>query len=383
LALIFGCSLVLGFGANAVVAAGHALVADVAASWRNAALNLLDICFGLGLATLPLFVQTIQGKGGLPAVFWVLGLGTAGLFLLVLTLRFPGPAHQDAAALGEAKTLFRNPSFWLLAIALFMYVGAEVSVGKWVVTFMERDPQILAQQGLDATALTAISRTSTQALDHFFETDTTGVRVATYALRSLSFFAFALLFGRLVSSLLLSVFRVNSLILLTVGSGLNAAALIISVFSRQPSLVRMGLIMPAFGMDPYFPDLSGFGFGDDATSRRHRDEPGDGSWICRTFGNSTGCRLCLVRGGRNNGKRPGRTQRGDRGLRHHVALAYCSDISRAPAGITLIIKCRCIKMHKKLQDKDESLSPDSLSVMMPLMKTCNKDDLCSLIGKLL
>jgi len=41
------------------------------------------------------------------------------------------------------------------------------------------------------------------------------------------------------------------------------------------------------------------------------------------------------------------------------------------------------KMHKKLQDKDDSLSPDSLSVMMPLMKTCNKDDLCSLIGKLL
>ena len=105
LALIFGCSLVLGFGANAIVAAGHALVADVAASWRNAALNLLDICFGLGLATLPLFVQTIQGKGGLPAVFWVLGLGTVGLFLLVLTLRFPGAAHQDAAALGEAKTL--------------------------------------------------------------------------------------------------------------------------------------------------------------------------------------------------------------------------------------------------------------------------------------
>jgi fucose permease len=257
LALIFGCSLVLGFGANAVVAAGHALVADIAASWRNAALNLLDICFGLGLATLPLFVQTIQGKGGLPAVFWVLGLGTVGLFLLVLTLRFPGATHQDAAALGEAKTLFRNPSFWLLAIALFMYVGAEVSVGKWVVTFMERDPQIIAQQGLDATALTAISRTSTQALDHFFETDTTGVRVATYALRSLSFFAFALLFGRLVSSLLLSVFRANSLILLTVGSGLNAAALIISFTAGNPSLVRMGLIIAGFGMGPIFPTSVG------------------------------------------------------------------------------------------------------------------------------
>ena len=51
---IFCCSLVLGLGANALVAAGHALVADVASLWRNAALNLLDICFGLGLAALPL-----------------------------------------------------------------------------------------------------------------------------------------------------------------------------------------------------------------------------------------------------------------------------------------------------------------------------------------
>ncbi len=54
LLLIFACSLTLGLGANAIVAAGHALVADVASSWRNAALNLLDICFGLGLASLPL-----------------------------------------------------------------------------------------------------------------------------------------------------------------------------------------------------------------------------------------------------------------------------------------------------------------------------------------
>src|SRR3982751_4286267 len=79
---IFGCSLVLGFGANAIVAAGHALVADVAAHWRNSALNLLDICFGLGLAALPLVVQGIQRRGGLGMVFWSLGGGA--LLLLIL-----------------------------------------------------------------------------------------------------------------------------------------------------------------------------------------------------------------------------------------------------------------------------------------------------------
>src|SRR5204863_3036657 len=110
--LNFRCSFVLGVGANAMVAAGHALVADVASLWRNAALNLLDICFGLGLAALPLVVQRIQGRGGLPPVFWTLGVASALLLLLVMILRFPAPAHPEASALGGAKGLFGNPSFW-------------------------------------------------------------------------------------------------------------------------------------------------------------------------------------------------------------------------------------------------------------------------------
>src|SRR5262249_46736427 len=79
LMIIFACSLALGFGANAIVAAGHALVADVASSWRNAALNLLDICFGLGLASLPLVVQSMQQRGGVAMIFW--SLGAAGMVL--------------------------------------------------------------------------------------------------------------------------------------------------------------------------------------------------------------------------------------------------------------------------------------------------------------
>src|SRR5919202_2823307 len=254
---IFGCSLVLGFGANAIVAAGHALVADVAALWRNAALNLLDICFGLGLAALPLVVQQIQGRGGLPPVFWSLCGAAALLLLLVLILRFPAPAHPEASALGGAKELFRNPSFWLLAVALFMYVGAEVSVGKWVVTFMERDARLLASQGLDAARLQELQRAAPDALNRFFETDPAGVRAATYALRTLSACAFALLAGRLVSGLLLSLLRVNSLVLLTAGSALTAAALAVAFRADGPSAVRAGLVAAGLGMGPIFPTSVG------------------------------------------------------------------------------------------------------------------------------
>jgi fucose permease len=257
LALVFGCSLVLGFGANAIVAAGHALVADVAADWRNSALNLLDICFGLGLAALPLVVQRIQQRGGLGLVFWSLGGISVALLVLILAPRFPRPAHPEASALSGARELFGKPSFWLLAIALFMYVGTEVSVGKWVVTFMERDARLLAGHGLDPAQLRALATAAPDALSRFFETEPAGRFVADYALTTLSLFAFALLAGRLVSSLLLGRARVNSFVLLTAGSLLTTAGLVIAFTAGSPGVVRAGLLAAGFGMGPIFPTSVG------------------------------------------------------------------------------------------------------------------------------
>lgn len=257
LPLIFGCSLALGLGANAIVASGHALVVDVAAAWRNAALNLLDICFGLGLAALPLVVQRLQQRGGLGLIFSALAGITVVLFILVLALRFPVPIKSESSTIGGAADLFRNPSFLLLALGLFMYVGAEVSVGKWVVTFMQRDERILASQGLEATRLQELAHLPPDSLSQFFETDPLGVAVAGYALGTLTFFAIALLIGRLVSSLVLGIFRVNSFLLITAGSVITTVSLIIALTASTAGTVRLGLIVAGFGMGPIFPTSVG------------------------------------------------------------------------------------------------------------------------------
>ena len=257
LLLIFACSLTLGLGANAIVAAGHALVADVASTWRNAALNLLDICFGLGLASLPLVVQRLQQRGGLGLIFSALGGAAVILLVLILASRFPRPTHPESSPIEEAPALFRNPSFLLLAIALFMYVGTEVSVGKWVVTFMERDPLILASQGLSSAEVQTLAHTSPDALSRFFESDPLGYAVAGYALSTLSLFAMALLVGRLVSSFLLGIVRVNSFLLITVGSALTTVSLIIAFTAHSAGTVRLGLIAAGFGMGPIFPTSVG------------------------------------------------------------------------------------------------------------------------------
>lgn len=257
LASIFICSLLLGLGANAIVSSGHALVAEIASAGRNAALNLLDICFGLGLAALPLAVQSIQQRGGLGLVFTLMTVVTGLLVVGVLFTKFPRPAYPESHLAKEASELFRAPSFWLLAAALFMYVGAEVSVGKWVVTFLERDARLLAGAGLDAARLAELAHMSPEALSAFFERDPAGVAVATYALRTLSFFAFALLAGRLASSLLLGVARVNSLVLLTLGSGLTTLGLVLAFTADTPAGVRWWLVVAGFGMGPIFPTSVG------------------------------------------------------------------------------------------------------------------------------
>jgi len=174
-----------------------------------------------------------------------------------MTSRFPAPTQSHSSGAGEAGSLFGNPSFLLLALALFMYVGAEVSVGKWVVTFMERDASILASQGVSAANLETMSRMSPDVLNKFFEADPIGVGIAGYALRTLSLFAMALLVGRLVSSLLLGVLRVNSFLLMTAGSLLTMVSLVIAFTASSSSTVRLGLIAAGFGMGPIFPTSVG------------------------------------------------------------------------------------------------------------------------------
>jgi fucose permease len=174
-----------------------------------------------------------------------------------VTSRFPAPTQSHSSGAREAVSLFANPSFLLLAFALFMYVGAEVSVGKWVVTFMERDANILASQGVSATHLQAMSRMSPDALNKFFEADPIGVGIAGYALSTLSLFATALLIGRLVSSVLLGVLRVNSVLLMTAGSLLTTVSLIVAFTANSASTVRLGLIAAGFGMGPIFPTSVG------------------------------------------------------------------------------------------------------------------------------
>ncbi|MEW6127061.1 MAG: MFS transporter [Acidobacteriota bacterium] len=247
--LVFLCGFVLGIGANAIVSAGHALVGDVAVSWRDAALNLLDICFGLGLSTLPLIFNP---QAALSQIFWILAAAALALVLVVVVPKFPKPSHPESFPFSEAKGLFGSLSFWLLAIALFMYVGSEVAVGKWVTTLLQKDSQLLTSFGLNEQ-MQNMARTSAD----FFKEDALGKNVADFALKTLSWFGFSLMIGRLISSFLLGVAKVNSFLLLAVGSAITAIGLGLAFNSTSPEAVRWGVFASGIGMGPIFPTSVG------------------------------------------------------------------------------------------------------------------------------
>src|SRR5262249_51636048 len=130
-------------------------------------------------------------------------------------------------------------------------------VGKWVVTFMERDPRILASHGLTTDRLANISSMSPDVLNRFFEADPQGYAIAGYALTTLTLFAMALLVDRLVSSVALGVLRVNSYVLITIGSLLTSVSLIVAFTATTATTVRLGLMAAGFGMGPIFPTSVG------------------------------------------------------------------------------------------------------------------------------
>jgi len=115
----------------------------------NEMLGFLHAAYGLGAAMGPLIATAMVTKGHLDwYYFYYLMLGLSCLELLVLPLTFrhaTGAVHRattpiDTSGGGASsiKEALRNPITWICAFFLLSYVGVEVSLGGWLVTFMLR-----------------------------------------------------------------------------------------------------------------------------------------------------------------------------------------------------------------------------------------------------
>ncbi|CAM1509213.1 Fc.00g029520.m01.CDS01 [Cosmosporella sp. VM-42] len=144
---VLPCALIFaGFG-NGIEDSGYnAWVGNMHNA--NELLGLLHGSYGLGATISPLIASAMVTKGNLEwYTFFYIMIGMAVVEFIVGMSAFwtaTGAAYRERLKYNNSKdrittrTVLREPITWLVAVFLLGYVGAEVSLGGWIVTFMLR-----------------------------------------------------------------------------------------------------------------------------------------------------------------------------------------------------------------------------------------------------
>jgi fucose permease len=140
----------LGVGGGTVVTAANSLVSDVSEAHRGAALNLVNLFFGLGALATPLMAANLFGRNWVRLCYTIAALTVVTLAIEAFT-RMPGPTGAGRFVLADAVPVLGHPLLFLVGLFLFLYIGCEVGVWNWL-------PRHLIAQGIpESQALNILS----------------------------------------------------------------------------------------------------------------------------------------------------------------------------------------------------------------------------------
>ncbi|HXT35825.1 MAG TPA: MFS transporter [Chloroflexota bacterium] len=132
---------VIGLGGGVIDSGSNAMMNDIAAPEKHATeQSYLHTFFGIGALLGPLLIGACLAlHGGWRPAWAVAAIGAAALVSLFARLRLPERrvASEPVSVAGVAL-LARDPLLLLLGLLIGAYVGAEVLVGDWAATFLER-----------------------------------------------------------------------------------------------------------------------------------------------------------------------------------------------------------------------------------------------------
>jgi MFS transporter, FHS family, glucose/mannose:H+ symporter len=123
-------AFVYGLGGGILNTATNALISELSASGRGAALNLLGFSFGMGAVAAPLLMSVTGGRLSSSTVVRVLALAAAIVLIPVLALQFPTPAHAKMPLRSLLKIL-GQPLVWVFGVLLFFESGNENCMFVW------------------------------------------------------------------------------------------------------------------------------------------------------------------------------------------------------------------------------------------------------------
>lgn len=123
---------VLGIGGGIVVTGANTLVSDIGEGNRATVLNFLNLFFGLGGLATPFISANLLKKDAFKLCY-LTAILTAGTLIVHFTAPIPPPSGERGFKLAEAGQLTSNPSLYMLALLMFLYVACEVGVWNWLV----------------------------------------------------------------------------------------------------------------------------------------------------------------------------------------------------------------------------------------------------------
>ncbi len=140
----------LGLGGGTVVTAANALVSDVSATHRAAALNMTNLFFGVGAFATPFVSANLFRRNWVRLCYFVASLTIVALVWDAL-IKMPAPTGAGRFVLADAAPVLGRPLLFLIALFLFLYITCEVGIWNWL-------PRHLIAQGIpESTALNILS----------------------------------------------------------------------------------------------------------------------------------------------------------------------------------------------------------------------------------
>ena len=132
--LLAGVFLLLGLVTGALDVGGNTLLVWVHGHRVGPFMNGLHFFWGLGAFLAPIIIALVIGSSGdITWAYWMLAV----LMLPVIAglLRLPSPVPQPSSQVSESKRANHLLLVILIASFLFLYVGAEGSLGGWIFTY--------------------------------------------------------------------------------------------------------------------------------------------------------------------------------------------------------------------------------------------------------
>ena len=211
---------VLGLGGGILVTAANALAGDVNEAQRSSTLNFLNLFFGLGGMATPLIAAYLVNNDA--QLLCLLAAVLAAVTLVVhMTTPMPGPKGGVGGGSVPIGDLAKNPSLWLFAGFLFLYVAAEIGVWNWLA-------QLLQSRGTDAKAAQGIVGSG---------------------------FAFGILVGRVVVSRIL--IKIPASTVLLASAVLMLVTTYVLLQTTDPSMAWGTVFAAGIAMAPVFPTTLG------------------------------------------------------------------------------------------------------------------------------